>query len=224
MNMYLQKNFPYDPKRAFAPITLAASAPLFLVVSTSLPVKTVAELVNYAKQRPGMLSYGSAGVGTGHHIVGEWIKKEAGIDMVHIPYRGSAPIVQDLISKEIQVGFGTLPSIIPAVDLGAVRILAVAEGKRYSELPDVPTIAETLPSITFGAWYGVFAPAGTPRAVVDRLNKAMLTALKNPASVAKFKAQGVVPVGSTPEELANRIGIELELWSRVVPSIGLKPE
>lgn len=224
MNLYLQKNFPYNPKTAFAPVTLAASAPLFLVVSTSLPVKSVAELVEYAKRYPRALSYGSAGVGTGHHIVGEWIKKEAGIDMVHVPYRGSGPIIQDLISKQIQVGFGTLPSIIPALDLGAVRILAVAEGKRYSELPDVPTIAETLPRITFDAWYGLLAPAGTSRAIVDRLNKAMVTALKNPASIAKFKTQGVVLVGSTPEELAKRIDSEIDQWSKVVPSIGLKPE
>src|SRR5262249_44662782 len=114
MNVYLQKNIPYDPHTAFTPIGLAATAPLILVVRSALPVKTVAELVAYAKQHPGELSYGSAGVGTGHHIVGEWIKKNAGIDMIHVPYRGSGPVITDLLSGAIQVGFGTLPAIAPA--------------------------------------------------------------------------------------------------------------
>jgi len=224
MNLYLQKNFPYDPKTAFTPITLTASAPLFLAVSTSLPIKSVAELVTYAKQHPGMLSYGSAGIGTGHHIVGEWLKKETGVDIIHVPYRGSGPVVQDLVSKHIQVGFGSLPGLIPAVQLGSVRILAVTGAKRFSELPDVPTISETLAPIKFDAWYGLFGPAGTPRAIVDRLRKAMVTALNSPTSVAKFKAQGIVTVGSTPEELADMVRAEIEMWSKVIPSIGLKPE
>ena len=224
MNLYLQKNFPYDAKTAFTPITLAAYAPLFLAVSTSLPVKTVAELVAYAKQHPGELSYGSAGIGTGHHIVGEWMKKETGIDMIHVPYRGSGPVVQDLISKHIQVGFGSLPGLAPAVELGAVRILAVTGAERFSELPEVPTISETLAPIKFDAWYGLFGPAATPRLIVDRLNKAMATALKNPTSIAKFKTQGVVPAVSTPEELADKVRAEIEMWGKVIPSIGLKPE
>jgi tripartite-type tricarboxylate transporter receptor subunit TctC len=224
VNMYLQKNFPYDSKTAFAPVTLAAEAPLFLVVKSSLPVKTVSDLIDYAKRNPGTLSYGSAGVGTGHHIIGEWIKQRTGIDMIHVPYRGSGPIIQDMIGGTIQVGFGTLPGINPAVEMGAVRIVAVAEGKRYSDLPDVPTIAETLPGVIWDAWYGLLAPAGTPKAVIDRLHQATVKALKVPDTIAKFKQQGAVPVGSTPEELQERIALELDRWGKVVPSIGLKPE
>jgi len=224
MNVYLQKNIPYDPRTAFTPIGLAATAPLILVVKTSLPVKTVAELVAYAKQHPGQLSYGSAGVGTGHHIVGEWIKKNAGIDMIHVPYRGSGPVITDLLSGAIQVGFGTLPAIAPAEGSGAVRILAVAEAKRSSVLPGVPTISETLPGIAFDAWYGLLGPASLPQPIIDRMNASLNKAVQNPETIEKMKAQGIVPANGTPGEFREAIDTELNKWAKVMPALGLEPQ
>jgi tripartite-type tricarboxylate transporter receptor subunit TctC len=224
MNVYLQKSLPYDPRTAFTPIGVAATAPLILVVKTSLPVKTVAELVAYAKQHPGELSYGSAGVGTGPHIVGEWIKKNAGISMIHVPYRGTGPVMTDLISGAIQVGFATLPAIAPAEGSGAVRILAVADARRSSVLPDVPTIAETIPGIAFEAWYGLLGPAGLPQPIVDRLNASLNKAVQNPETIAKMKVQGIVAASGTPGEFREAIDTGLDKWAKVMPALGLEPQ
>jgi tripartite-type tricarboxylate transporter receptor subunit TctC len=224
MNVYLQKNIPYDPHTAFTPIGLAATAPLILVVRSALPVKTVAELVAYAKQHPGELSYGSAGVGTGHHIVGEWIKKETGIQMTHVPYRGSGPVITDLLSGVIQVGFGTLPAIAPATGTGAVRILAIAEAKRSSVMPDVPTISETLPGITYDAWYGLLGPARLPEPIVERLNGSIDKALQNPTTIEKLRVNGLVPARASPAEFRNAINAELNRWAKIMPELGLEPQ
>jgi tripartite-type tricarboxylate transporter receptor subunit TctC len=135
MNMYLQKSFPFEPRAALAPVTLAAESILVLAVNASLPVKTVTELVDYAKKHPGTLSYGSAGVGSAHHIAGELLKQRTGIDMVHVPYRGSAPAMQDLVAGAIKVSFGTTPAVLPQAATGAIRIIALAEERRSPELP-----------------------------------------------------------------------------------------
>lgn len=224
MNVYLQKGISYNPRTAFTPIGLAATSPLVLVVKSTLPVKTVADLVAYVKQHPGKVSYGSAGFGTGQHIVGEWMKKAAGINMIHVPYHGSGPIISDLISGNIQVGFGTLPAIEPALAMGAVRIVAIAEGKRSSVLPDVPTISETLPGIIYDAWYGLLGPAGIPKSTVDQLNAALTKAVQNPKTVEKMKAQGIVPAEATPRAFGKAIDVELDKWARVMPALGLMPQ
>ena len=224
MNVYLQKAISYNPRTAFTPIGLAATSPLILVVKSTLPIKTVADLVAYVKQHPGSISYGSAGFGTGQHIVGEWMKKEARMNMIHVPYRGSGPIIKDLISGDIQVGFGTLPAIQPALALGAVRMIAIAEGKRSSVVPDVPTISETLPGIVYDAWYGLLGPAGTPRPIVDQLNSALTKALQNPETVEKMKAQGIVPAEAAPDVFSKKIDVELDKWAQVMPTLGLTPQ
>jgi tripartite-type tricarboxylate transporter receptor subunit TctC len=224
MNMYMQKSFPYDAKTAFAPISLMADSVLVLAVTASLPVHNVAELIDYAKRNPGKLSYGSAGIGSGHHIAGELLKQKTGIDMVHVPYRGTGPAIQDLVAGNIQVSFGTTPAVLPQANAGTIRILALAEAKRHPDLPGIPTIDETVPGVITNTWVGFFAPAGTPRPVVERLNKAMVAALKLPDVVEKFKLQGMTPVGSTPDELAKISAEEMDRWGKIIPSIGIQPE
>jgi tripartite-type tricarboxylate transporter receptor subunit TctC len=219
MNMYFQKSFPYDATTAFAPISLAAESLLVLAVQASLPVTTVQELVDYAKQNPGKLSYGSAGIGSAHHIAGELMKQKTGIDMAHVAYRGGALAIQDLVAGNIQISFGTTPSVLPHAQAGTIRIIALAEAKRYPDLPDVPTIDETLPGVVTNTWVGFFAPAGTPPAIVDKLNKAMRLALEQPDTIAKFKVQGLTPIGSSPGELRTIVKEEIERWGKILPAI-----
>jgi len=224
MNMYMQKSFPFDSKKAFAPITLLSDVALVLAVNSALPVKTVPELIDYARKNPGKLSYGSAGVGSGHHISGEILKQKTGIDMVHVPYRGGGPLIQDLVAGNIQVGFGTLPAVLPHAATGAIRIIAVAEKTRLADMPDMPTINEFVPGVINIGWSGLFAPAGTSPAIVDKLHKVAVAAVRRPDVVAKMKLQGLVPQTSTPAELARLMSEEIDYWGRIIPSIGIKPE
>ena len=224
INIFLQKNFPYDPQTALMPVVLQTIAPLVIAVNPSLPVKNVAELVAYAKAHPGKLSYGSAGIGTGHHIAGELLKQTTGIDMAHVPYRGSGLLIQDLLTGAIQVGFGTPPAVMTFAEQGTLRAIGVVEAQRYPDLPDLPTVAETFPGVIAPAWNGLFVPAGTPQPIVDRLNKAMNAALKAPSVAANFKLQGMLPVGGPPEDLVKLIAEDLEHWGKVLPSIGLLPQ
>ena len=195
-----------------------------LAVNAALPVKTVPELIDYARKNPRKLSYGSAGIGSGHHIAGELLKQRTGIDMVHVPYRGGAPAIQDLIAGNIQISFGTPPAVLPHHAAGTIRIIALAEAKRHPDLPGIPTIDETVPGVVTNTWLGLFAPAGTPRPIVDRLNKAMVAALKLSDVAAKFKLQGLTPRSSTPDELDALAKAELEAWGRIIPAIGIQPE
>lgn len=224
MNMYTQKSFPYDAKAAFAPITLAAYSILALAVNSSVPARNVAELVAYVKENPGKISFGSAGVGSAHHIAGTLINKTAGIDMVHVPYRGAAPAIQDLLAGQIQVGFGTTPAVLPHHEAGTIRMLAIAEEKRHPELPDIPTVAETIPGVVTNTWIGLFAPAGTPGPIVEKLNKAMNAALKQADVVEKFRKLGLTAAGTTPEQLQALMTKELVHWGKVIPSAGIEPE
>jgi len=224
MNMYLQKSFPFDTLKAFAPITLLSDVVLVLVVNSKLPVNNVPELIEYAKRNPGKLAYGSSGVGSGHHICGELMKQKTGIDMVHVPYRGGAPTMQDLVAGNIQVAFGTLPSVLPHVATGAIRMIAAAESKRLADFPDLPTIDDTIPGVINIGWNGLLAPAGTPRPIIDKLNAVTVAALKKPDVVAKMKLQGLNPMSDTPEEFSKLIADEIAYWGKVIPSIGVKPE
>jgi tripartite-type tricarboxylate transporter receptor subunit TctC len=222
MNMFIQKSFPYEARSAFAPISLAAESLLVLAVNSKLPVKTVQELVDYVKSNPGKVSYGSAGVGSAHHIAGEMMKQRTGIDMAHVVYRGSAPAIQDLVGGSIQVSFGTTPAVLPHAQEGTIRIIALAEAKRHPDLPGVPTIDETLPGVVTNTWLGFLAPAGTPRPIIDKLNTAMNLALKQPDVVEKFKLQGLTARGSSAEELQELIKAEYAHWEKVIPSIGIQ--
>ena len=165
MNVYMQKNFPFDPKTALAPIVTAADVLMLLAVNAAVPAKSVAELIDYAKANAGKkLSYGSAGIGSAHHIAGELLKQKTGIDMMHVPYRGGGPAIQDLVAGHIPISFGTSPAVLPQAAAGTIRISRWPRTKRSPMLPDVPTVDETVPGVVTLTWVGLFAPAGTPQA------------------------------------------------------------
>ncbi len=225
MNSFMQKSYPFDPKAAFAPVTLAAETSLLLAVHPSVPANSVAELVAYAKSSTAKLSYGSAGMGSGHHITGELLKQKTGIDMNHVPYRGGGPAIQDLVAGHIQISFGTPPSVLPQASAGRIRILATSEDKRFPDLPDVPTIAETVPGVAIPiTWLGLLAPAGTPKPIVDKLNAAMLATLKKPDVIAKLKQQGLMTTGAGPDALDAKIKSELAFFGKTIPALGIQPE
>jgi tripartite-type tricarboxylate transporter receptor subunit TctC len=224
MNKYLQKNFPFDPEKQLAPISNILETSLFLAVNSSLPVTTVSELVAYAKQHPGKLSYGSAGIGSAHHIAGELINQKAGVQIQHVPYRGSGPAVQDLVAGHIPISFGTAPAMLPQSKAGTIRLIAAVESKRDPELPDLPTVAETLPGVVTATWVGIYAPAGTPPSIIDKLNKAAVAALKQPDVLEKLKIQGARPVGSSPDELSRLVKAELESWGKIILASGIQRE
>jgi tripartite-type tricarboxylate transporter receptor subunit TctC len=223
MNPFVQKNYPFDPRKALSGISFIAESTLFLCVHPSLPVHNVAELISYARQNPGKLSYGTSGVGSGHHIAGELIKQKTGIDMVHVPYRGGGPAMQDLIAGNIPVAFATAPAALPQAAAGKVRILASVRRERDPDLPDIPIIAETIPGVGSTSWFGLFTPAGTPAPIVQKLNGVLTTVLRRPDIAERFKPQGLKPWISTPAELDEFVKNEFEYWGKVIPSIGLEP-
>src|SRR5438552_11037236 len=197
-NRYLQKNFPFDPKTAFVPITLTSDVALVLAVHPSLPVHDVTELIEYAKKNPGKLAYATPGIGSSHHVCGELLKQKTRIDIVHVPYRGGALAVQDLIAGNVKVGFNTLPVALPQAQTGSIRIIAAAEKTRLPELPDTATIDETVPGVVNVGWNGLLAPAGTPAPIVNKLNALTVAVLKMPDIIAKMKLQGLHAMSSTP--------------------------
>lgn len=224
MNMYMQKNFPYDGPTSLEPIAIFGESQIYLVANPNLPIKTVADLIDYAKNNPGKLAFGSAGVGSGHHIAGEMLKQYAHIDMVHVPYRGAAAAVQDVIAGQIPIAFATAPVVLPHVQAGTLRVIAAAETKRSADLPDVPTIAETVPGVYTKTWVALWAPAGTPRPIVDRLYQSVKVALKKPELLAKLKTAGITPLDIGPDEAPGFIKAEKDFWGTVIPKLGIEPE
>jgi len=225
INPVMYKKVPYDPVRDFAPITQAASLANVLVVHPSLPVKSVAELIAYAKQRPGQLNFASAGIGTSPQMSIELLKSMAGIDMVHIPYKGTSPGVVDLLAGQVSVMAPNLLTALPHIKAGKLRALAVTSAKRSEGLPDVPTIGESgLPGYDSTQWYGVLAPAGTAREIVARLHDEIVRALRAPEVMQRLAADGAEPVGSTPEEFAAFIKSEIDKWARVARAAGIHAE
>ena len=189
----------------------------------SLPVTTVAELIDYAKKNPHKLSYGTSGVGSGHHVADEMIKQKTGIDMVHVPYRGGGPAMQDLVAGNIPVAFATAPAALPQAESGKIRILASVRTSRDPDLPNIPVIAETIPGVGSTSWFGMYTPAGTPPDVINKLNAAIAAVLRKPETAEKFKPQGLKPWISTPAELDTFLKNETEYWGKVLPSLGLEP-
>jgi tripartite-type tricarboxylate transporter receptor subunit TctC len=224
INPFMQKNFPYDPLKSFEPVVLAASTALFMVVHPSLDVKTVSDLVDHARKNPGKIVFGSAGLGTGQHLMGELIRYKAKVDIVHLPYRGTGPLMTDLLSGQFLLGFATPTAVLPHVEAGKLRILAVAEPKRLDYMPNVPTIAETVPGAEFFSWYGLFAPAGTPRDLVMKINAAANKELQNPRVIAKLKEQAVDVIGGTPEDFAAVLKKDIEKWRVDLPAMGIEPQ
>jgi tripartite-type tricarboxylate transporter receptor subunit TctC len=209
-------NFEKD----FAPVALVASIPEILVVTPSLQVNSVNDLIAMAKAKPDALFYGAAGIGSGPHMATELFKKEAGIKMTGVLYPGSAQTVTDLLAGRIQVMFAPVTTVVGLMKDGKVKPLASTEAKRSSVAPDLPTIAEAaIPGFSTGIWYGALAPAGTPQPIVDKLNKAMNEALKDPALLANFGKQGLDPLGGTPTEFAAFIKSENERWAQVIKTV-----
>jgi len=221
---FIMKDVPYNAKKDFKPVAWAANAILALAVHPSLPVNSVKELIDYAKAHPGELKFGSAGIGSAHQIAGELIKKNAGIDMVHVPYPGGGPAIADLVGGHIMVSFGTLPAVLPHAQNKGLKILAVVEKERYPGLPDLPTVAETIPGVGLGTWVGLLAPAGTPDDVVAKLNNAVNEALKDPEVKKLYEAAGYQLKGGTPEDLAKEMDAELATNEKLLPEIGIEKQ
>jgi tripartite-type tricarboxylate transporter receptor subunit TctC len=215
LNSVLYQKVPYDPVRDFAPITLAATAPNILVVNPKLPIQSVAELIAAAKAEPGKLTYGTPGIGTSPHLCMELFKSMAGIDLRHIPYKGTAAAVTDIIGGQIDAAFATALTAKPLIDAGRLRALAVSGPRRVEALPNVPPVADTVPGYEAMQWYGLLAPAGTPAPVIERVHKEAMVALRSPEMKARLAADGAEPLGTTPAEFAAFIRRELDKWSRV---------
>ena len=224
LNSVLYKKVQYDPIRDFAPITLAATAPNILIVNTSLPVKSLAELIALAKQNPGRLSYGTPGVGTSPHMAMELLKSMAGIDLQHVPYRGTAPALTDVISGQLSAMFSNALTARPQIDSGRVRALAVSGSRRIEALPGIPPVADTVPGYEAMQWYGLAAPAGTAPAIIARLNAEALKALRSDQMKERLALDGAEPVGTTPAEFGALIRSELEKWTRVARAASIEPQ
>ena len=221
----LIRNLPYDTLRDFAPVALCAQSPNILVVNPELPVKSVGELIAAAKSKPDALSYASTGNGSSNHISMELFKTLAGVKLVHVPYKGSAPAVVDLLGGQVQVMFDNAPNVMPQVRAGKLRALAQSGPKRSAVAPDLPTVAEAgVPGYEVTVWFGLVAPAGTPREVVDKLNAEVLKILALPDVRERFLALGVEPLGSTPEEFGTHIRAQMDKWAKVVRDAGVKAE
>ena len=224
INGALYSKMPYDMVKDFTPVAQVASAPNLLVVTNDLPVKTVAELIAYMKANPNKLSFGSPGIGTSVHVSGELFKSLTGTSMTHVPYKGRQFAIPDLVGGQIQLMFDNMPSALPMAREGKIRALAQTTVTRSAAAPDVPTVAETVPGFEATTWFAVFAPAGTPAEVVNRVNTELQRVFKLPEVADKLKALGLEPAISTPDGLARFQASEITKWARVVKESGAKAE
>jgi len=215
----------YDALRGFAPVGLIATGPLVWAANTSLPVANMKEMVELARQKPGVLNYGSAGAGGVNHLVLEQLKASTGTNIVHVPYKGVAPATLDMIAGQIQLVTGTIPALLPFIKDGRVKALAVTSAKRSSALPEVPSMAESgFAGIDVLNYFAIAAPLGTPAAVVDKLNAALRKMVAIPEVLARFKADAVEPAAGTPAQLAAFIEADYRAWAAVVKTQNLKIE
>jgi tripartite-type tricarboxylate transporter receptor subunit TctC len=225
INPSIRKNLPFDAVRDFAPVTLIADAPNFLVVHPSLPPKSAKELVAFARARPGQITYASSGTGTSTHLSGELFKSLARIDLVHVPYKGGGPAVIDLMGGHVLMMFSTLPSVLQQVRAGKLRGLAVTGGRRFPAAREFPTMIEAgIAGFEVSGWSGMFAPAGTPREAVSRLAGETAKILRAPDLKERFFVQGAEPVGNAPEEFAAFVRSEIAKWKKVVEASGMRAE
>jgi tripartite-type tricarboxylate transporter receptor subunit TctC len=223
INPSLYSKMPYDHVKDFTPVILVAGVPNVLEVTPSLPVNSVADLIKLAKDKPGQLNFASSGSGTSIHLSGELFKAMAGVDMTHVPYKGSAPALTDLIGGQVQLMFDNLPSSLAQIRAGKLRAVAVTSAQRAPALPNVPTIAESgLPGFEASSWFGILAPAGTPPAIVARINADVNQWLATADAKDKLLAQGAVAAGGTPGDFAAHIRAETEKWAKVVKISGAK--
>ena len=224
-NVSLKKSLPYDPLRDFAPVTLAATQNLILIVTPALPAKNVKELIALAKAKPGHITFASAGSGAGGPLSGELFKLLAGVDILHIPYKGMAPALVDVISGQVSLSFPSINTALPQVKSGKVRALAVTGARRSQAAPDVITMQEAgVPGYESATWYGAVAPAATPRDIITKLNHEIVAILKQPELRDRLAADGAEPLGTTPDEFGWHLKAEVAKWAQVVKAAGLRAE
>ena len=224
-NSTLYPKIPYDAVKDFTPVGMVAVVPLVLIVSSSLPIKSIPELLAYAKAHPGSMSFGSSGLGSTGHITGEKFKQLTGIDAVHVPYKGDAPAVTDVLAGQLPLAYISITSVISHLNSGRMRILAVANAKRSPSIPDVPTFAEAgVKEMEFATWYAIMAPAGIPKDVVSRLNKEISAALDSPDMKQSFATQGAEPTKYTPEELGAFVKSQLARYARMIKELAIRAE
>ena len=221
----LYRKLGYDLFKDLAPVSQAANLPFVLWASPALPVNSVTELVAYAKARPGQLNFGSTGVGSGLHLIGEMFKMVAGVDMVHVPYKGVAQALPEIMAGRLQLAFNTIPAFLPHLKAGRLKAFVITARNRSPLLPDVPACTEVgMPGLDASAWHGVVAPAGTPKDIVRKLQQTFAKTLAQPEVRARLADNGAEPVGSTPEEFAKFLRAESDKWARVIKAGGVKAE
>ena len=221
VNVTLYKKLPYDPVKDLAPIALLAHLPFVLVVNPSLPVKTVAELLAYAKEKPGQLSFGSGGVGASHHLYGELFKSLTGIQMTHVPYKGTVPALNDVVAGHIPLLFSDVPPALPLIRAGKVRALGVTTAKRSAVAPDLPPIADSVPGFDSAPWQMLAARAGTPAAIVDKLHAEVKAIIANPEVQKQMTEMGLIPAeAASPAELTRFVQSEIVRWGKIVHQAG----
>ena len=224
VNTSMYESLPFNLQRDIAPVSGLIDYPMVMVTHSSVPAKTIAEFITYAKANPRKISMASFGSGSASHLAGELFKMMAGVDLVHVPYRGGAAMITDLLGGQVQVGFDVMTTSLPHIRTGALRALGVTNTKRYEGLPDVPSIAETVPGYEARTWAGVGVPNGTPTDIILRLNREINDGLANPTIRARLADIGTIPMVLTPQEFGAYIAAETEKWGKVVRSAGIKPE
>ena len=226
VNKFLYSKLSYDPEKNFAPVSLLAVVPNVLVTNVAQSkAKTVADVIALAKAQPGKSTFASAGNGTSIHLAGELFASMAKVDMLHVPYKGSGPAVTDLIGGQVDYMFDSITSAAPHIQSGKLRAIGVTTRKRSSALPNVPTIAEAgLPGYELSPWFAVYMPAGTPQPIVDKMNAALLEAMKLPEVQARFAAIGAEPIGSTPQQLATHLTAEMAKWGKIIQERGIRAD
>jgi tripartite-type tricarboxylate transporter receptor subunit TctC len=220
----LYPKLAYDPLRDFAPITLITTSENVVVVHPTVRVEAMKELIAYARANPRKLNYGSSGNGTTTHLGGAMFCSMAKVEMTHVPYKGSIPMLTDLLGGQLQLAFSSVPTALPHIKSGRLKALAVTRLKRSATLPELPTVAETLPGFDISLWQGIVAPAGTPRAIVAKLNAQIVKSLKTPDLNSKLAAQGLDAVGNTPAEFATYMKSEADKWAGIVRTSGARPD
>jgi tripartite-type tricarboxylate transporter receptor subunit TctC len=223
-NVHLYRHAGFDPVKDFAPVAYAGVNIICLAVNAALPIKSVADVIAYAKANPGKLSYGSSGTGSPHHLAGELLRQKTGIDIQHVPYRGGGAAVNDLLGGHIGMAFLSLSAAVPQLNTGKIRIIAMVEKTRYTGLPDVPTIGETVPGFEMSSWVGLFAPAGTPADVVAKLYGGVAKVLTAPGVKEKLANLGLVVVAGKPEEMSEVMKSAIQVRGELVKAAGIQAE
>jgi tripartite-type tricarboxylate transporter receptor subunit TctC len=224
VNATLAPRLPFDTVRDFAPISTVAGGPYLMVVHASVPAKTVSEFTAWAKSRPSSVNYASTGIGSPPHLAAELFRLSAGLEMQHVPYKGGGAVLPDLLAGRIATFFGSISTLRAPVQAGKIRAIAVTTPARAAAMPDVPTFIESGLAVEVNGWYGMLAPARTPRNIIGVLNAALRQSLEDPDTRARFAVNGLDPMPGSPEAFATLIRSEIEKWGRVIRAAGIKPE